>query len=95
MIDWGLLEEVEGILDMGYNENLKPLQSLGYKQMIGFLRGRYKWDEAIALIKRDTWQYAKRQMTWFSADREINWFGVDSLNDIEDNVKKFLSRYEA
>lgn len=89
MIDAGLLEEVEGVLDMGYDENLKPLQSLGYKQMIGFLRRKYGWDEAINSIKRDTWQYAKRQMTWFNADKEIIWFDRDSDKEITKNVKKF------
>jgi tRNA dimethylallyltransferase len=89
MIDAGLLEEVEGILDRGYSDNLKPLQSLGYKQMIGFLRKKYGWNEAIDLIKRDTWQYAKRQMTWFKADKEINWCSQDSEKEIIKNVKKF------
>jgi tRNA dimethylallyltransferase len=89
MIDAGLLEEVEGILDRGYSDDLKPLQSLGYKQMIGFLRKKYGWNEAIDLIKRDTWQYAKRQMTWFKADKEINWYSQDSEKEITKNVKKF------
>jgi len=89
MIDAGLLEEVETVLDMGYNETLKPLQSLGYKQMIAFLGRKCGWDEAIDSIKRDTWQYAKRQMTWFKADKEINWFDRDSEKEITKNMKKF------
>jgi tRNA dimethylallyltransferase len=89
MIDAGLLEEVERVLDMGYNENLKPLQSLGYKQMTAFLRRKCSWDDVINSIKRDTWQYAKRQMTWFKADREINWFERDCEMEITKNVKKF------
>lgn len=90
MIAAGLLDEVKGILAMGYNENLKPLQSLGYKQVIGFLQKKYSWNEAVELIKRDTWQYARRQMTWFSADKEINWFKSDSFNEIRENVGNFL-----
>ena len=90
MIADGLLDEVKSVLDRGYNENLKPLQSLGYKQMIGFLRNQYNWENSIDLIKRDTWHYAKRQITWFAADKEINWFGCDSPDEIVKNVKKFL-----
>jgi len=90
MIADGLLDEVKSVLDRGYNENLKPLQSLGYKQMIGFLRNQYNWENSIDLIKRDTWRYAKRQMTWFAADKEINWFGCDSPDEIVKNVKIFL-----
>jgi tRNA dimethylallyltransferase len=89
MIAEGLLDEVKSILDSGYNENLKPLQSLGYKQMIGFLRNQYGWESSVDLIKRDTWHYAKRQMTWFAADKEINWFSQDSLEEIKKNAGKF------
>ena len=89
MIAAGLLDEVKSVLAMGYGEDLKPLQSLGYKQMIGFLRSRYDWQSCIDLIKRDTWQYARRQMTWFAADKEINWFGDDSLDKIRQNVDNF------
>jgi tRNA dimethylallyltransferase len=74
---------------MGYGEDLKPLQSQGYKQMIGFLRNKYDWQSCIDLIKRDTWQYARRQMTWFAADKEINWFDDDSLDKIRKNVDNF------
>lgn len=89
MISAGLLDEVKNVLAMGYNENLKPLQSLGYKQVIGFLNTKYDWQSCVDLIKRDTWQYARRQMTWFSADKEINWFGPDLLDEIRNNVNNF------
>jgi tRNA dimethylallyltransferase len=89
MIAAGLLDEVKSILDRGYSYNLKPLQSLGYKQVIGFIRKEYDWGNALDLIKRDTWQYAKRQLTWFHADKEINWFNPDSFEEIKKNVEKF------
>jgi len=89
MIAEGLLNEVKSILDRGYSYNLKPMQSLGYKQVIGFLRKEYDWGNALNLIKRDTWQYAKRQMTWFAADKEINWFKPDLFAEIRKNVEKY------
>ena len=89
MIADGLLDEVKKVLAMGYSENLKSLKSLGYKQIIGFFNKIYGWDEAINLIKRDTWQYARRQMTWFNADKEINWFTPHSGDMIRSHVKKF------
>lgn len=89
MIADGLLDEAKRVLAMGYNETLKPLQSLGYKQIIGFLQNKYSWQDCVNLIKRDTWQYARRQMTWFSSDKEINWFNKDSLEEINKNVMKF------
>jgi tRNA dimethylallyltransferase len=89
MIADGLLDEVKSILDRGFRYNLKPLQSLGYKQIIGFLQMEYDWENALNLINRDTWQYAKRQSTWFNADKEINWFNPDLSGEIKKNVEKF------
>ena len=89
MLEEGLLDEVESILDRGYSEKLKPLQSLGYKEVVEFLSGKYDWEKALHLIDRNTWHYAKRQMTWFAADKEINWYNPDSLDDIKINVEIF------
>jgi len=89
MIADGLLDEVKRVLARGYSKDLKPLQSLGYKQIIGFLHNKYDWQNCANLIKRDTWQYARRQMTWFAADKEINWFSPDSFEEIRNNVKPF------
>jgi len=89
MIAAGLLAEVKSLLARGYSENLKPLQSLGYKQMIEFLAGKYDWERTLDLIVRDTWHYAKRQMTWFAADKEIKWYDSEELEDIKKDVEKF------
>ena len=73
MIADGFAEEVRHLLDMGYTESLKSMQSLGYRTMVSFLAGRQSLEEAVRLIKRDSCRYAKRQMTWFAADREVGW----------------------
>ena len=89
MVSTGLIDEVKSLLDRGYSEKLKPLQSLGYKHVIEFLGGKYDWERALHLIVRDTWHYAKRQMTWFAADKEINWCDPGNLEDIINNVGTF------
>jgi tRNA dimethylallyltransferase len=91
MIERGFLEEVRGLLEMGYGPQLKPMQGLGYKQLIRFIRKEIGWDEAIRQIKRDTRHYAKRQWTWFQADPEVCW--RDQSLDRErtfDEVTSFL-----
>jgi tRNA dimethylallyltransferase len=90
MIAAGLLDEVQSLLASGYGENLKPMQSLGYKQVIDFLKGKKDWDNTVQLIKQETWLYAKRQMTWFAADREIKWYLPESSDEINKNVDSFL-----
>ena len=93
MVEAGLLDEVRGLMDRGYSEKLKPLQSLGYRQVLSFIQGRCGWDQAIAEINRETWQYAKRQMTWFRADKTIAWYGPEETQKIEGQTRKFLAQY--
>jgi tRNA dimethylallyltransferase len=73
MVDEGLVREMEGLLAAGFDPQLKPLRSIGYKEVSAHLAGEYPLDEAVQLIKRDSRRYAKRQMTWLKSDSEINW----------------------
>jgi tRNA dimethylallyltransferase len=72
-------------MEMGYDSQLKPMQSLGYKQMVKFLSKEIEWSETVGEIKRDTRRYAKRQWTWFKADPEIRW-----RDESTDQKKVFL-----
>ena len=90
MIDAGLLDEVKGLLNMGYGADLKSMQSIGYRHMVDFIQNRCSWNEALRTFKRDTRRYAKRQLTWFKADSEIKWSKPNQINDIRQMIKKFL-----
>lgn len=91
MIEHGLLDEVDDILDKGYSSDLPALQGLGYKQLIMFRKGIVSLDEAIDLIKRDTRRFAKRQISWFKRDTRIRWFKADEPGvDIADEISKYF-----
>ena len=91
MIDAGFIDEVKRLLDRGYSENLKPMQSIGYRHAVDYIKGRVSWDEALSTLKRDTRRYAKRQLTWFKADLQTVWMKPEQSKDIIRLVKKFLS----
>jgi tRNA dimethylallyltransferase len=74
MIEEGLVNEVKGLSERGYNLDMKPLQSVGYRHAGWVLRGQMTLTEAVFLMKRDTRRLAKRQLTWFRSDKEIRWF---------------------
>jgi len=90
MIEKGLVDEVRGLLERGYSQDLKSMQSIGYRHMIDFIKGCGLLDETIRTLKRDTRRYAKRQMTWFNADPEIVWTKPDHAEDILLRIKEFL-----
>ena len=84
MISAGLLQETEKILNMGYDKNLKPFQSLGYLQMIKYLDGKMDFDSAVQEIKKETRRFAKRQLTWFRGVKDAVWIDVSEAKDIEE-----------
>jgi tRNA dimethylallyltransferase len=91
MIGDGLVEEVKGLVNKGYNVDLKALQSVGYRHVGLFLSGSNSLEEAIYLMKRDTRHLAKRQLTWFRSDKEIRWFHPEKQREqILSAVKEFL-----
>lgn len=91
MIKKDLVGETESLLSLGYSEDLKPMQSLGYKPIVRHLKGELTLAEATSLMKRDTKRYAKRQWTWFRADGEISWHRPDDLKEVKKMIGSFLS----
>lgn len=72
MIAEGLLDETERLLSMGiFDKNPTAAQAIGYKEMLGCVRGEMTLPEARERLCIATRQYAKRQVTWFSAKNYI------------------------
>jgi tRNA dimethylallyltransferase len=90
MIDSGLIGEVEGLLGKGYDPELKPMQAIGYRHIVEYLKGRWSLNEAIGLIQRDTRRYAKRQLTWFKADPDTIWINPDDIQTIKNKIMSFV-----
>ncbi len=61
----GLLDEVKKLLKKGYKENSPAMSSLGVKEIIPYIKGKSTLEECVELLKKNTRNYAKRQMTWF------------------------------
>ncbi len=78
MVEYGLVDEVRGLLDKGFRDGITAPQAIGYKEIVSALDGDISLDEAIEAIKIATCRYAKRQRTWFRKDMRINWLCADS-----------------
>ena len=64
LFERGLVNEVKTLLMKGYDEKLPSMSSLGYQEVIAFLKGQCTLEEAIESVKQNTRNYAKRQLTW-------------------------------
>ena len=73
----GLVEEVRRHLAAGRPRDANAFKALGYKEVLAHLRGEGTLEEAVALTKRNTRRYAKRQGTWFRAEPGVTWFTID------------------
>lgn len=64
MIDAALIAEVRALLDAGYDEKAPGMNTTGYIELLPYVRGERSLEEAVAMIKTATRQYARRQLTW-------------------------------
>jgi tRNA dimethylallyltransferase len=94
MIEEGLEAEVKDLLKLDIPLTATSMQSLGYREMIGYLNGEYDLERAIYLIKRNTRHFAKRQLTWFRRENDVRWidkrdFDHDDDRILEEMIKVF------
>lgn len=78
MFTGGLLEEVERLLQAGFDEAPTAGQAIGYREAKAYLRAQCTLEEAMAATVVRTRQLAKRQMTWFRHQCNVEWLGVDA-----------------
>ncbi len=72
MIKAGLVEETKRLLNQhGRIPNL--INTIGYREILGYIDNLYSLDEACDLLKKNTRNYAKRQLTWFRKNESIKW----------------------
>ncbi len=79
MMEEGMLDEARRLYPLR-KEN--ALNTVGYKELFRYLDGEWELPFAIEKIKRNTREYAKKQMTWFAHDLSIQWFHPSQVDDI-------------
>jgi len=89
MIDGGLPDEVKMIIEK-YGNDLKLLKTINYREIRDFIKGDTSLEEATELMKKDTRNFAKRQLTWFRNDPNIKWEKFESIDDVKRIIAKIL-----
>lgn len=84
MMEAGLVGEVKKLKNLGCSKDMQAMQGIGYKEVFEFLEGNITEDELSELIKKNTRNYAKRQITWFKRDKRYLWLNVGSGIPIDD-----------
>ncbi len=72
-IEEGLLNEIKTLLSEGYTEKLQAMSALGYKEYFPYFHGEKTLEECKETLKKNTRNFAKRQLTWFRKEEDIYW----------------------
>ena len=94
-IDGGLVGEVAGLLASGVPPTAPAMSSLGYRQLLPYLRGEGTLAEVITRIQLDTHRYVRHQETWLRRNPRLVWFDVSSAGwqeAVTARVAAFLNR---
>jgi tRNA dimethylallyltransferase len=89
MLDGGWLDEVKRLLARGVSPSARPLQAIGYRQVVALAEGRAAGGDVERDIVTETMRYAKRQMTWFRNQLAADWF--DDATRAERAIGEWLS----
>lgn len=88
MVEEGLIDEVIHIINK-YGSDLPLLKTINYREVKQYLDKELSLEDAKELMKKDTRNFAKRQLTWFRNDPYINFFNCENTSDIE-NIKGYI-----
>jgi tRNA dimethylallyltransferase len=73
MLAAGWLAEAQALAEAGLSPALPALRALGYAALFGVLRGETSLAQAAEQIRRETRNYAKRQLTWLRREWGFTW----------------------
>ena len=94
MLDGGLLDEVRGLLARGFDPGAPGMTGTGYREVAGYLRGRWPLEEARERIRLSTRQYARRQLTWFRNQLPPDVVRIDATRPLEEQVEGVVRTWE-
>lgn len=90
MVENGLIDEVKKLKEMGYGKELNSMQGIGYKEIRDYVDGVYDYDTAIETLKKNTRNFAKRQITWFKREKEVVWLNHEEFDNDKEKILEFV-----
>ena len=89
MMEHGLESEVRALLS---DFTLSPTAraAIGYKELIDTISRGERIEDAVALIKQKSRNYAKRQLTWFRRESDVIWVDKDKFHWDEKEILEYM-----
>ena len=88
MLQQGLVEEIQTLIQDGIPAKCTAMQAIGYKEFLDALDGKYSVAEAAAQVQQSSRRYAKRQLTWFRRNPKMHWILRSSQQSTEEIIQQ-------
>lgn len=92
MLEQGLVDEVQSLLDDGIERDCTAMQAIGYKEVAEYLDGRADYPTMVETLKRNSRRYAKRQLTWFKRRDDIYWINLSETDNCTEMCIDYIER---
>ncbi len=87
MLAQGLEEEARTLYP---HKGLVPLKTIGYTEFFRYFDNEITKEQAIQLIRKNTRQYARKQLNWLKRYKNMQWFDYDKHEEIVHYVEQFV-----
>jgi tRNA dimethylallyltransferase len=88
MIADGLLAEAH---ELHPHKHLNALQTVGYRELFDHFDNQITLDTATEEIKKNTRNFAKRQLTWFKRTPNVHWFDYKTqVGEIVETINRSM-----
>lgn len=87
LINKGLVNEVQALMDMGLTRENISMKGIGYKEIMDYLLGLCTLEDAIDTVKKNTRHYAKKQLTWFRRYDKMRWYNISDYKSEESTLE--------
>ena len=92
MIKEGLVVEVKKISRKKLSQTAQ--MALGIREVQQVLRGDSTLEEAAERLKKNTRNYAKRQLSWFRHEKDVEIISIQSHENVNQTAAKIISRWQ-
>ena len=101
MVQQGLVQEARKLYDLKLPAERTSMKGIGYRELISAFRcidgstlateeKRAIIEQAVAEIKQNSRNYAKRQITWFKRERDVNWIDIKDFDYKKDRITEWI-----
>ncbi|MFO7789971.1 MAG: tRNA (adenosine(37)-N6)-dimethylallyltransferase MiaA [Bacteroidales bacterium] len=87
MLEKGLENEARKLYPY---KGLVPLKTIGYSEFFRYFDNEISREKAIQLIRKNTRQYARKQINWLKRYKDMEWFHPEHI----DNILAYIEQHQ-